>query len=486
MRKALLIFVLIYSTSFQIKAHETWVHELIIKTAFLKLQSMYQLSGGDTLDLMEMKNMIFNVNNENINYENNFNNKDIWTAPYSIIAGAYTEDYYDPIYDYSLLKYGGAEPVLSHFWNADMGNEYKSSFQYYPFGVYDNSYLKALKYTLGADYNMIDNTENLTNGSYLAYKASIPNIIEFYKTGDANIKGYYILQNDNYKFVSKQQSNVYDIQKRKQIAYNVLGRLLHLLGDLSIPAHVHIQEHPCVFGISDYYELWVAGTDCDRNQPTNYPAIKYANKYQNKLGDNLLSIIDFVNNNDNNTEIIHHLFYVMAQLSDMFYSGGNGIILPNIKGNYEKINSYDAYLDSIYLNVKIPNPKSINQEYAELIADNTFEYCINASASLLYWFGKETNQLNTQINTNITNAHVKTEPKFIINYETPYLTVDGLKNNNGSNLFFKLNDVYGRTLFYDKINSTSNRIYIPNLKTGIYIYSIYNNSALLTSKCKIF
>ncbi|MCL4547629.1 MAG: hypothetical protein M1495_03580, partial [Bacteroidetes bacterium] len=71
-----------------------------------------------------------------------------------------------------------------------------------------------------------------------------------------------------------QSDNYYDVI----FAGSILGRLCHLLADMSVPAHVRIRSHPCDVAKGDRYEMEIggkywsgAGSSCNSIPPA-FPA----------------------------------------------------------------------------------------------------------------------------------------------------------------------------------------------------------------------
>ena len=164
--------------------------------------------------------------------------------------------------------------------------------------------------------------------------------------------------------------------------YNILGRACHLLGDMSVPAHVHVDEHG---GGDDYEDSMDYGT-----HPSNVTVWNAESVYQNKGG----FIDPYCWNKYNCKQVrdpLDYLFYTTAQIADHFASrrhdGNNNYcdcgeiseILNNVGGMSREGSSYGYPHEPIDL---------------ELIKDVTFPYEIRATAGFLYWFAVETGLLN--------------------------------------------------------------------------------------------
>lgn len=155
----------------------------------------------------------------------------------NIVEGAQEEDFYCPLTqkwfwelpngektkDY--VEIGGiadrlegvVDVFLTHFWDPDAPGEYGLDISE---TIYSSisARRKAWWYLMGGK---VDATISIGSAAFI--KRSIPGVISYYKAGS------------------------------KELAYYYLGRIVHLLTDMSVPAHVHNDEHPW----RDNYEEYV-------------------------------------------------------------------------------------------------------------------------------------------------------------------------------------------------------------------------------------
>jgi len=156
----------------------------------------------------------------------------------------------------------------------------------------------------------------------------------------------------------------------ENIVWEVLGRMCHLIQDLSVPAHVHADEH----GLhEDSFESFMENDRYWTGQLVNNSVGSFINA--------------FVSNDP-----LHYLMYTMAQIADHFgsdgpYEGdGNDLITGN--PSVEETN----YLNSLPLNsLGPPTGMAGPFDAANLtnIRDKAIPYAIRATAGLLYWFARE-------------------------------------------------------------------------------------------------
>jgi len=112
----------------------------------------------------------------------------------------------------------------------------------------------------------------------------------------------------------------YTVESLSQIiTWEILGRISHLLADMSVPAHVKNDKHPCDLWNPDGYELYMGGNDWSPtvcNAPQSVFAAKNWNALTAQTQGGLLNISGM-----NTNEVIRYLFYTQNQLSDHFPSG---------------------------------------------------------------------------------------------------------------------------------------------------------------------
>ena len=126
------------------------------------------------------------------------------------------------------------------------------------------------------------------------------NLLDLY-----NNFGTMQIQGVDYFFDGWEATNCPNLYLQKKWIYEILGRMCHLLGDMSVPAHVHSNSHACSSGMyCDLYEnnelnlhLWTADEIFAQNQT-------YINSFSQIWSDP-----------------IYYLMYYMNQITDHFASG---------------------------------------------------------------------------------------------------------------------------------------------------------------------
>ena len=125
-------------------------------------------------------------------------------------------------------------------------------------------------------------------------------MFEFFKTGKANSLGFRNI-NGNWQYCNP--TTIYYSQEfRERIVFEILGRMSHLLQDMSVPAHTNLDPHgdnPQL--IEDYYESYF-GYNYYWNSENVYSQFGgILNPYSYQANDPL-----------------HFLMYTMNQMSNYF------------------------------------------------------------------------------------------------------------------------------------------------------------------------
>jgi len=388
--RVLLIVLLCSHTD--LLAHKQHVHQYTVKEAY---QLLRQVVGGDVPRL-----------HDHIGDLTPFYAGDsAWQRPY-VTTGAWREDEEDVVFGYSNISIGRNYVLVSitHFWDADDGDLTRNLFRVRPspplpafnIGPYENAYDKLLRYANGAwtiKYPRLILAQNATNGHalILAPLPALPNefgIPVSYET----LTGFFQTRRLNLPSPGSGRYTVFDVIERRlidpseapqivipefepavdMIVWEVLGRMCHLLGDMSVPAHAHRDEH----GLDpDVYEDWMGG-------PT-YPYLVWDHQ-------NVGPVVDPFNPDN---DPLHYLMYTMQQQADHFgsngpYEGdGNDIIGGNPRPGEVTFLS-PPFLPSLGLPTNVNGPWTL--ENLENIRDKGFRYAVRATAGLLYWFARET------------------------------------------------------------------------------------------------
>ncbi|MCA9747742.1 MAG: hypothetical protein KC414_01420 [Romboutsia sp.] len=342
-----------------------------------------------------------------------------------IVSGAWNEDYYDVVYrqeapplsiiildvlllpiDYIILNpdclkrlYRASLVSTTHFWDVDKGDDYLTSLD--PLGINKlirdkpNALQKAKKYAYGG-FNF-DYFNPVACNTNFIYNMRFDGLKEFYVNERIYVNSEY-----DYSYRGGKVNEFRDLCPwvKETFSYNILGRIAHLLADMSVPAHVHNDDHGTLQdpfenkmryenADNDVFDLCDGGAiDFVEGHPDFVERWDYKSVYAEKGG----IINPYCHPQGWNP--IKYLMYTMAQITDHFASNRT-----SGDDNYEDIGEIRAQINDD-INSAHPGPTiSNNQEYAhsdadlEAIRDITIPYVIRATAGLLYWFANETNQL---------------------------------------------------------------------------------------------
>jgi len=493
--KLLLIVLLTIPWANQIFAHGQQVHQYIVKEAFELLLATTILGITE-----EMQNHIGGLDPF---YRGDY----AWHKPF-ITTGAWREDEEDPVFNYDFLLISGVNIALvsiTHFWDADDGDLNNNMFPIVlpipPFpliniGPYENSYNKLLKYKDGGWVLWFPDTiscTNTANGNRLiiAPEFVVPPdkygiTLEYISlTAFNNNSNMNLLSNQNGQFTvfdSTAQQYIspgsvseilVDDYVRDRIVWETLGRMCHLLADMSVPAHTHRDEH----GLEpDSYENWMYGDS------------HLAWDHQN--------VGDFINPYNSDNDPLHYLMYTMQQQADHFGSNGPGDIGNgnNLIGGDPRVSELE-FLNSVNLS-SLGEPTTSNGPWNEQnlqnIRDKTYPYVIRATAGLLYWFGIETMLITDEEDEKL----IPTEITLNQNYPNPFnpstsiqYTISDLPTGQAGMQFvsLKVYDILGNevaTLVNSEKPSGTYEIdwKAIGLSSGVYFYQLKTGSFVQTKK----
>lgn len=180
--------------------------------------------------------------------------------------------------------------------------------------------------------------------------------------------------------------------------WEILGRTAHLLGDMSVPSHVHNDVHPCWvnyyvgnFAEGDILELWIAGVPesgllCNVPTAPTIPGMTKTWQDASNQG-------GFINvyNKENP---IRYLFYTTNQLSDHFGSLTDALS-PSFDdrlfypGDNDYLNSFgnDYYTELVQLMNTLGDPiislVDVQPSFQNTL-NSTYIYSIRAIAGLFH------------------------------------------------------------------------------------------------------
>ncbi len=316
----------------------------------------------------------------------------------TITAGAYREDCEDPVFHYGDVvgPLDNAYFSASHFWNADAGDASTIEICDVGCGNYQNAYQKSLRYLLPGLHGRW--TAKLTwpaglshfylqaggTGSIFHYGMigfEYDSLVQFYRDGRCTISGYL---DGNGEWVSAAvrpdilpMRIVAPKNVRDRIAWEVIGRITHLLGDMGVPAHAHNDIHP---------PFWW------NNEPADIFEEEMARAYTGWDHTDAAEqghYLDALQAAGGSVErAAHFLLYTTNQVADRFPSND-----VNGDGLYETVWDGVDYsvLDIIAGIGTDPSARTVFHREA---GDYAFVFSIRAIAGLFHWFASGTGILS--------------------------------------------------------------------------------------------
>ena len=411
-----IVFLLIMSNSILL-AHDGPHHQYIVREAFKLLKKSYPTQLNDM--------------------ENYIGNNEIWSGSSAdgsfgalkIVSGVCLEDEYDVVYGYGILKkpqYHQTIPLsilvevyddwtendisrkayttITHFWDADNGENAPTTLSdkfrigndniYWSFTIPENAMQKMRKYINGAyDFIWAYNNKKISwswcfpNSIHLMTKFNIPALIDFYNSRESFSAFSYRAEDSFWYNTDCPTWNTSFSLFHKAHAYEILGRMCHLLGDMSVPAHVHCTAHGAKFegdrGMRfDEYEH-----QCF-NQEGPYFHQWTADEIWNQGGK---FINPFIHNDP-----VFFLMYLMNQIADHFADSrinGDDNYNSNLSILSEIMSNLPPSPSSSSLDPNLSNSATTIRNAVNIIHQALQPYAIKATAGLLYWFAVETGQL---------------------------------------------------------------------------------------------
>ncbi|MDQ3194280.1 MAG: hypothetical protein M3P82_04685, partial [Bacteroidota bacterium] len=409
-----------------------------------------------------------------------------------ITTGAYREDLEDVVFD--IRGPFGLEASGSHFWNADDRENGDHTLTHLEFlGNYPNAYTKItrfisgqwFKWSNGYQQRLYINYSNPSNGLIYRYSYHTRGLINFFKTKKIWLHSYV---NTLGQEVIVDQEITLDDYKFHKIVWEVLGRISHLIQDLSVPAHVHEDVHlppPVPNDFDCYHEYIDNGGYLNFNWQTSKNAGGFINPYEFPY------------------EPVRYLTYVTSQLADHYPSGPGCSEIPQQHSGNNNLPGGTYPMITQYYDQLGPPPPNIPSPYIE--GTYCFNHAIRATAGLFYWFGVETGIIRpdtlalpviNSFSKNLSDDHIYNGEKLILtcnasgsnlNYNWFYkvcdpdnicsLPVNGLFFNGASNTYSIANASFSNRWtckFYDSIcgiTEIENQLYEPplNLIVGVRV-----------------
>ena len=467
-----------------VQAHKQHVHQYIAREAYLLLRSSL---GADVPQLQE------HIGGLDPFYAGD----SAWQRPF-VTTGSWREDEEDVVFHYDAYEISPglnyALVSITHFWDADQGdsagNIFRLRIEQPPFpplnidiGPYENAYDKFLRYAEGGWvvwYPRAFTATNTANG-HLLVLAPLPlpaaygipfsydGLTDFYTfrvctlRTDQNIV-YTVYDETSGQYVDPATVSTLLVGNdvRDGIVWEILGRMCHLLADMSVPAHAHRDEH----GLNpDSYEEYLGGA--------GDPFTAWDHR-------NVGALID---PSRGANEPLHYLIYILQQLSDHFGSNGPAEGDGNDIAGGNPRSAETMFLDSVALSsLGPPTSQAGPWTTGNLmnIRDRTFPVTIRATAGLLLWFCRET-QLVTGVEGGIS-GFIPGGFQLRQNYPNPFNgeTKIGYRiQERGDNtpVTLKVYDVLGRvvaTLVDGPVSAGEHTVHFDatGLASGVYIYRL--------------
>ncbi len=385
--KKILLILIVWLIAIPCSAHKEWVHQYIVQEAYRYLAKQV----GEISTLRYYSGIDFN--GTNIPHFGPGNSPHPWDLPVGISVGVWREDVLDPVW----RNYGFLSDYLvsiNHFWSADDGDDTETNFH----GLLrdePNAWDKTRRYLR---LNNVHNNENLyIDGQYSvvskvgkknchAISMSYNNLCDLVVNGNNHVNYAHYYEVGSYNEKSVEISNGADMlgpTRAKFIGYCILGHILHLLADMSAPAHTHGDSHGCSAPVwdGDTYEL-AMGSNLDggcNDVHTSFLAQNWTATTAAKQGGLLLEVFSM-----SDEDATRYMFYTMNQLASHF--GSNNDVgndnLPN--GNSMLVSARYPLLG--YVGTSSVGWTNKTQSIIDFTGDELMNYAIRVSATFMYWF----------------------------------------------------------------------------------------------------
>lgn len=367
MKRVLFIITMLYFTN--LMAHGQSVHTYITQEAFkVLIKAMYQ-------QIPSMKPSFTSF------------------ATNTALAGSHMEDDEDIVWGYSTP--GGTTVSITHFWqsdNGDFSDSYLSNLVLgpglYAMGPYPNAYKKFINYVT-SQYSTIKIPFGYMEGGRISYNG----LIDFYNTGICTIDGIPTTLPINYSH---------------DIALHYLGRMAHLLQDMTVPTHVHLKSHgSCTLG-NDIYEQEHVINEIIHHQYN----VNNINSFVQPFAD--------PNNPNIDNEPLHFLMFTTNQITDYFkvrardcYNNSYSPIC-NIYSD-QNIGVTATTREYQYLQSVLCPPLTTSDKESMVNQSNyLMPLAIRATAGLYYWFYRITGMTSTALES-LTSVGISGPSEISIN-----------------------------------------------------------------------
>jgi hypothetical protein len=403
-------------------SHKQPVHQYLVREGYALLVKTYGT------DIPQLSRFIGSADQSAIG-------DSAWQQGY-VTTGAWREDEEDVVYHYDILPgLNYALTSITHFWSADRGdgvdNMFRLRIEQPPLppistdiGPFPNAYAKLRKFAEGGwvlNYPRLFVCRNTANNHWLVITPLVSEagfgvplayrgLADFYSSARLTVRADQshlctVLDVTDLKTIELSDLTEIEVADdvRNIVVWEVLGRMCHLLADMSVPAHAHLDEHGL---LADSYEDYVGGA---------------GDPYLVWNADNVGPAIVL---NGPTDEVLHTLMYTTQEQADHFGSNGpaNGDGNDDIGGDAttaerEILNAIN--LGSLGGPTTDAGPWSVGD--LNTIRDKTLPYAIRATAGLLYWFSVSTGLMSPIVS--VASGQSQTVPAGIHlaqNYPNPF------------------------------------------------------------------
>jgi hypothetical protein len=404
------LFILIFA---QAEAHKEPTHQYIIREGYQLLKKHL----GKPIPEFELH--VLGANG--MGREGEFHDRSANPWSYSTVCGgAWSEDHHDPIrymheYEYFFKK--GMFTSINHFWDPDQSeNGFNNTFALHlpwnpwPTGIFETN-ICALARTYASDFehDLMAFRKAMIYLSSTEYQPSLQETYFFHHDGnDFPGPGYYGKTLFDWYHGRFTYDNPTVEEKKKDIIYSIIGRIAHLLGDMSIPAHVKCDEHGLwhdPYEDAMNYVEWSGNKespciDMNKNIPASKNRVEYWNHERifSEKGSVVFPSCSLLTENPYWT-----LFYTTAQIADYFasnrFAGDDEYLeigeLPSIIGNAREQGIGPRLTHFVDGHPRLSG-YSNTEDDLNAIRDMTFPYVIRATAGLLYQVALEFQLINAE------------------------------------------------------------------------------------------
>ena len=355
---------------------------------------------------------------------------DIGTRPWQvgkITTGAYREDIEDVVFD--IRGPFGLEASCSHFWEADDRTNGDHSLTHLPvIGSYPNAYTKMTKLVNGQWFRWSNGYQertyinyNASDGKVYKYSYHTRGFINFYKT-----KIIFLHSKVNSlgqeEFIDREIQLTDEVFHR--IVWEVVGRMAHLIADMTVPAHTH----------SDVHIRPLDGGDCYHNYIDDGGYTFYNWQTAKSEG-------GYINPYETGNDPIRYLTYTANQLADHYPSGPECLEIPQQHtGDHSLPGGSNPVINQYYQLLGSP-PQNIINTYQE--GQHCFNFAIRSTAGLFYWLAVETGMITPDPGAlPVIHSFTKNlSDNTIFRGETLRLTCNASGSNLNYNWFYKICNV---------------------------------------------